>query len=286
MKVAALAERQHRLVRADQLAALGWDKHAVRRRVRAGSLHRVGRGVLSVGAPSLTREGRWLAAVWSCGPGAVLSHRDAAALWQIRHSARRLIDVTTPSRNGRTAPQGVDLHRTRRLEPHEVTEQDGIPLTTPARTLADLADVLGASQYLRAVHEAEYLRLHAPPARIPGRRNPPGNTSEPQLTRNALELSFLELIRQAGLPPPKVNFHVHTGTRLAERDFVWPDLRLIAEVDGYDAHTTHRAFEADRRTDAELVLEGWIVLRFTWRQVTDETTWVKESLARARKSRA
>ncbi len=108
--------------------ALGSSKDAVHRLCRSGFLHRVGRGIYAVGSPSLTQRGRWLAAVWSCGPHAVLSHRSAAALHEIRPDQRRRIDVTAP--RSRHAPPNVDLHRTRRLEPHEITTIDGIPVTT------------------------------------------------------------------------------------------------------------------------------------------------------------
>jgi very-short-patch-repair endonuclease len=281
--VAALAARRHNVLTTAELAALGWDRHAVARRVRSGVLHRQGRGVYSFGTPSLTRDGWWLAAVLSCAP-AVLSHRSAGALWGIWPNQRARVEVTTTARSGRRARPGVDLHRTRRLEPSETTEVDGIPVTTPARTLVDLADVLTQTQLDRAIAEADYLRLHAPIAAIPGRRGS-GRLERRQAlgrTRSDLELAFLDLVRDAHLPRPEVNVHVEGK----ERDFVWRAERLIVEVDGAQAHTTRRAFEEDRRRDVVLTLSGWRVLRFTYHQVTTERRYVKESLTRARISRA
>jgi len=112
--------------------------------------------VYTFGHDRLRLEGRWTAAVTACGPGAVLSHRDAAQLWKLRHSNSAVIDVTVPSQNGRIRRRGIRVHRSGRLAPKEVTERSGIPVTTVARTLLDLADVLDRQALRRAVTEAEY----------------------------------------------------------------------------------------------------------------------------------
>jgi very-short-patch-repair endonuclease len=196
----------------------------------------------------------------------------------VRRDQRRRIDVTVPAK--RQGHDGIDVHRTRSLRPDEVTVIDGIPVTTVARTLVDLADVLSPAAFRRAVHEADYRRLHAPLVPIPGRKGAAlveavaAERADPQLTRTALEHAFLALIRSADLPEPKVNHHIHLDDRLVERDFVWPELKLIVEVDGRRAHTTRRAFEEDRRTDAELHRRGWHTARFSERQVTRDPAWV------------
>jgi predicted transcriptional regulator of viral defense system len=124
-----------------QLGVIGIRGSAITRRVAAGRLVRRYRGVYSVGHVQNTPEARWIAAVMACGPGAVLSHLDAAALWKIYKSNGTTIHVTTTSRSGRT-PRGIRVHRARRLDPADVTKKDGIPVTTVARTLVDLTDLL------------------------------------------------------------------------------------------------------------------------------------------------
>ena len=187
-----------------QLVALGVGRRALGHAVETGRLHVWYRGVYAVGHRSLKREGRWMAAVLAVGPGAVLSHRSAAALWGIRPSARTAIDVNV----GRKVPsrQGIDVHQAR-LAPDEVTALDGIPVTTAARTLVDVAAVLPADQLRRAVRQAELLRLPFPdPARYRGRR---GITrlprEEPQPTRSELEDRFIAFLDANGLPPALVN---------------------------------------------------------------------------------
>ena len=156
--VGARAKRQRGLVSIEQLAACGLDKDAVRRAVLAGRLHRLHPGVYAVGHTALSRDARWLAAVLACGPGAVLSHRNAAALHGLRPCSRPRIDVTTPRRS-REGPGGpVDLHRTRRLEPHEVTRREAIAVTNVDRTIVDLADLLNTDALERVLHRAEISR--------------------------------------------------------------------------------------------------------------------------------
>jgi Transcriptional regulator, AbiEi antitoxin/Protein of unknown function (DUF559) len=286
--IARIAARQHGVISLLQLKALGLTSSGVRRRVAAGRLHRMHRGVYAVGHPRLTVKGRWMAAVLAGGPGAVLSHRDAAALWRIRKSARAAIDVTTPRRGGRSL-SGIEVHRTRYLPPEDVTEIDGIPCTTLARTLLDLAEVVDRRQVERACDEAEVLRLldasalDAVLSRARGRRGVPvlraildehaiGET----VTRSEMEERFLALCDRAGLPRPEVNAWIALGGAHAQADFLWREQRLIVETDGRAAHGTRRAFERDRRRDQRLMLAGWRVIRVTWRQLTREP----EELAR------
>lgn len=139
--LAEITHRQWGVVTRAQLTALGIRDRGVRDWVQNGRLPRLYRGVYAVGHDRLRLEGRWLAAVMACGPGAVLSYRDAAQLWGLRQSGSGFIDVTVPSRNGRRAQSGIRLHRATRLAPGDVTARHGIPVTTVARTLLDLADV-------------------------------------------------------------------------------------------------------------------------------------------------
>jgi predicted transcriptional regulator of viral defense system len=142
VRLAALAKRQHGVVSLGQLLDLGLSLKGIAERVRTGRLHRIHRGVYAVSPARLRTEGYWLAAVLACGPGAVLSHRSAASLWELRAAAAPAIDVTVPSRSGRKRRRGIRVHRSSRLTAEEVMTREGIPVTTVARTLLDLADVL------------------------------------------------------------------------------------------------------------------------------------------------
>jgi Transcriptional regulator, AbiEi antitoxin len=152
-----LARRQWGVVTRAQLTELGVRDRGIADWVRRGRLQRLYRGVYAVGHDRLMREGRWLAAVLACGPGSVLSHRDAAVLWDLRQSNSAYIDVTVPSRNGRRRQAGIRVHRSGRLRRDEATVRNGIPVTTVARTLLDLADVLDRQALKRVITEAEYL---------------------------------------------------------------------------------------------------------------------------------
>lgn len=264
-----------------QLAAVGIRGASVTRRVAAGRLVRVYRGVYAVGHIQRTPEARWIAAVMACSPGAFLSHLDAAALWQIYDSRSNAIHVTTTSRAARRLP-GIQVHRARKLDPEDVTTKDGIPVTTVARTLVDLSDVLPRDRLLRAIREAEYLQLldHdtliAAVQRANGRkrltelkkaieRHTPG-----QIVREELEHRFRELVHAAGLPDSETNVKVKTRRRTYTIDCFWRDEGVAVELDGRAAHARAAAFEEDRARDAALTAIGLRPLRFTWRRVTEE----------------
>ncbi|HEV2999978.1 MAG TPA: DUF559 domain-containing protein, partial [Solirubrobacteraceae bacterium] len=269
--VAALAARQHGVVARRQLRELRYSDGAVARWLRTGRLHRQYHGVYAVGHAALTPEGRWLAAVLACGPGAVLSHRAAAALWRLGVSAGARVDVTAP--RTRKGPAGIALHRARRVADDETTTLRGIPVTALPRTVADLADVLPQPQLAKAIHEAQVVHALAPRAldeaarRAHGRRgsaNLARAIGDPDRTRSELERRFRRLCRDHGLPKPAVNATVGRF----EVDFLWPERRVVAETDGWAFHRTRTAFETDRERDQALTRAGYRVLRFTHRQVT------------------
>lgn len=280
--IVALAERQHGVVTRAQLAELGLTDPSIGRRVEDGSLWRVHKGVYAVGRPSLTREGRFMAAVLSCGPAAALSHFAAGVLWRLLTERGPRIDVTVPRGGQRRRRGAVIIHRSA-LPAADITHRDGIRVTTPARTLIDLADVLPRRQLERALDEAAYLRLDlAPVSPLPGRRgagvlaqviarHAPGSTR----TRSELEERMLSLCKRCRLPTPEVN----TTVQGHEVDFLWRDSRLVVEVDGWAAHGTRSAFERDRRRDADLLAAGWRVLRISWERLRSEPLWVAERLA-------
>jgi hypothetical protein len=156
-----IAREQHGVVARRQLLELGYSSKAIAHRVAKGRLHVVWRGVYAIGRPTINLRGRWMAAVLSCGPEAFLSHEAAAALWMIRPSNRRRIDVSVFSCVKRPRPDVV-VHRRYSLVKGDVTRHEAIPVTTPICTLIDLATVIGRRQLVAAVNEADRLRLTDP----------------------------------------------------------------------------------------------------------------------------
>jgi hypothetical protein len=222
-----------------------------------------------------------MAAVLACGPGAVLSHRNAAALHGIRDTQRPRIDVTIPGRSRRQRP-GIEIHTTKNLEPQDTTLVDNIPCTSVARTLLDLAEVLRRRPLERAFDESEVRELfdlHAIEdqlARNPTRPGTPaikclleehyiGST----LTQSELEEGFYALCGRYHLPMPEVNawIDLHDGEPMIRGDFVWRPERVIVETDGHTYHGTAQARERDPRRDQRAILAGWRPIRTTWRQV-------------------
>jgi hypothetical protein len=266
--VAALAAGQHGLVHVDQLQAAGLGKDAVRRRMAAHWLHPLYPGVYAVGHLALTPRSRELAAVFACWPGALLSHRPAAVRWGLLRSAPRL-EVTVP--RGRRSREGFVVHRSRLIHEEDRALVDGIPLTSVARTLVDLAD--GPERPLAAaVHESEVRGLFDLGAvervldRLPGRRGRhrllrvlAAYRPETAFTRSGGERRFLRICAEHGLPVPAANLWIED----AEVDFYWPDARLAVEVDGGTTHMTTRAFHEDRRRDRRLAGHGIQVVRVT-----------------------
>jgi predicted transcriptional regulator of viral defense system len=289
--LAALALRQHGVVSLSQLVALGMSRSGVQSRVDRGRLHRVHQGVYSVGHSLLSIEGRYMAAVLACGPGAALSHRAAADHLGIRNTSRARIDVTAPGARGRSR-RGIDAHESASLAPDDVAVTRDIPCTTVARTLLDLAEVVDRRAVERAIERAEQLRLFDLRAveRALDRANGRTGASvvrrllaradwRPTLTREELEERFVALCRGAGVPQPEVNAWLPLGSGEGmEVDFLWRAERLIAETDGWETHGTRRAFERDRLRDQELALAGFRVVRFTWRQVEDDPDRVATTL--------
>jgi very-short-patch-repair endonuclease len=286
--LAELAARQHGVVTAGQLRALGLGARGVSHRVARGRLHRVHRGVYAVGHPLLTPDGRRMAAVLACGEGAVLSHRSAAAAWGVRPTDRADHEVSTMRRGPGSRP-GIDVHRVRVLAPADTAVVRGVPITSVARTLVDLAGVLAPHALDRAVHQAEVLRLldaravHDAMDRVPKRRGIAtlrAALARPSagVTRSRLEERFLALRDRAGLPRPRLNAHLPLGDRLVEVDALWRRERVVVELDGAAVHRTARAFEEDRRRDAALAALDHLVVRLTWRRLGAEPNAVLREL--------
>ncbi len=214
-----------------------------------------------------------MAAVLACGPGAVLSHRTAASVLDLRSTTSGRIEVTAPRTRHRIP--GVTLHRSRNLTPAEITTHDGFPVTTVERTLVDLAAVLSERELERAFEQALRLRvLDMSRLRlIPGRKGTgrlrgliAAHDPEVLHTRAELERRFHTFIRAHRLPQPAVNASI-AGY---EVDALWPDQDLIVELDGYEFHGGLSAFEDDHRKTAALQLAGYTVVRITWRMLHDD----------------
>jgi very-short-patch-repair endonuclease len=238
------------------------------------------RGVYAVGHLVISREARWMAAVLSSGPGAVLSHHSAAALWGMRAPSSRAIEVTTAKKS---RSRGSVHRHFGALPPDEVTEHRGIPVTTVPRTLFDLAAVSSADTVEHALRESEYLRLHdrlsLPDllARYPGRR---GSVTVRECLRRRrdlpagrarswLELEFLPFLRRHGLPRPRLNVWMEVGGKSIQVDCLWPG-GVIIELDGFAGHGTRTAFREDRARDRRLRVAGYGVIRIAPEQLEDE----------------
>jgi hypothetical protein len=240
----------------------------------------------------LTYKGLYMAAVLACGPGAALSHRSAARLHALRNTGYSRIEVTVPGRSHRAHP-GVAVHRSTTLTQQDITTVENIPVTTIARTLLDLGEVITTRQLERAFDQADSLQaldgraLNDQLARNPTR---PGakavrhvlNThyigSTP--TENEFEEALLALTRSLNLPDPIAQYYIDPGDGdpPIKADFAWPDQRIVVETDGRKTHGTRQAFESDRRRDQRLTAAGWRVIRTTWRQLTERPHELKPVL--------
>jgi predicted transcriptional regulator of viral defense system len=274
-RVAELAAGQWGVVSRAQLRAQGLSDDAVRRRVRAGRLHRLHHGVYAVGHTALGIEARRLAAVLACGEGAVLSHRSAAAHWGLLATSAARTDVTIP-RTARAGGAKIRLHHSRSLIARDTATYQSIPITSVARTLLDLAATVKPHELERALAQAEHLQLYDHRAitdvlaRANGHRGKQAlaeaTALDPKLTKSEWEVRMLRLVRAAAMPEPLVNLPFDAPDYgECKPDFHWPSHRLIVETDGWRTHRTRAAFESDRAKDAALTAAGYRVVRFTWR---------------------
>lgn len=286
--VARFAGPQHGVVTRGQLTDAGLSDDGIRHRAKVGHLHRLHRGVYAVGHVPPSPLAPAIAAVFACGPGGVLSHSSAATLWGISPRWRSPIEVIAPTVR---RPQGVWVHRSCQLLPvYDTTVHFGIPVTTPARTLLDLASRLDDDALARAINDARlsgHLRLPQLAdmlARFPRR---PGTPRLRSLlddgrgpTRSAFEDAFIAFAQRHGLPRPEVNCVVAGH----EVDALFRDHDLAVELDGYRYHDGRRAFERDRDRDADLLAAGIATVRVTWRRLAStperEATRLRAILAR------
>ena len=264
-----------------QLVELGFDRNAIMYRLRVGRLHLLHRGVYAVGHRPPSPLATAMAAALACGPNAALSHESAAALWRI---VARWPSLTHVTASGERRHSGIHVHRSRHAD---ATTHYGIRVTTPARTLIDLADVLNSRQLTRAVNEAQVLRLITANelttlfTRYPGRRTSP-LTPERGATRSHLEDRFVRFLKRHRLPLPVFNQQIAGH----EVDAVYRQSNLIIELDSRQFHTTLNAFEHDRDRDADLLNAGFSTLRITDHRLKHHATKEADRLNTILRSRS
>ena len=265
----ALAGKQHGIVRGEQMREAGLTKDGVRRRTEAGWLVRLYDGVYAVGHTALTDKSHLIAAVYACGPEALAGYRSAGAMWGVLRGPQT-IEVTAP--RGRKPKRGMTVHRSRLIHEEDRALVDNIPVTSLARTLVDLADILPEKQLASAVHEAEVQRLfdltqvRRVLERLPGRKGRhrlarvlSAYKDVQPFTRSRAERLVLEMCQDRGLPQPRTN----TWIESQEVDFYWPEAQLALEFDGRAVHRTTKAFHEDRKRDRTLAARGIHVVRAT-----------------------
>ena len=275
MVIAARSAELDGVMTTDDLVDAGLTREAIRKRVARGSLHRLYPGVYAVGNPLLSLRGKWRAAVRACGPSAVLSHRDAAMLLGLLRTSRRPIDVTVASQRGRRL-DGIDHHRSVLLS-RDKMEHEGLPCTSPSRTLLDLAAILSPRPLEKAYEQGWILGL----LDIRALENVLGRASGHRgaralralvatshggrtVTRSTLEELFLSLVDRAGIPRPEFNVDIPVPGEEINVDCLWPAERLVVELDSRRYHRDNPgAFTGDRRRDRLLRLAGYDSVRFT-----------------------
>jgi very-short-patch-repair endonuclease len=289
--IAGLASKQRGVVSRAQLIAAGIHTDAIKLRARSGRLHPVHRGVYLVGHSKPMHGAREMAAVLACGPGAVASHVSAAHLLKLLPypANPRPVDVTVPGGRDPAKRAGIRIHCVELLDRRDTRRVHSIPITTPARTLLDLATVLPPYLLERTIAEAQVRRLATRRDLLDQLRRNRGRRGTrvlrhvldleggPAFTRSRAERRLLKLVRAADLPTPETNARLHGY----EVDFLWRDQRLVVEFDSFRFHSPRARFERDRARDAALAAAGYTVIRVTWRQLVDTPELVVARIAGA-----
>ncbi len=283
-RVWKLAGRQHGMVSRQQLLALGFRSDAIRHRVANGRLHPKFRGVYAVGSPHITKRGWWMGAILRGGDGAFLSHFTAAELWEVIDHQRSRIHVSVP-RGACPRCSSLRIHRRCGLSSTEIIAVDGIPVTAPARTLLDLATMVGPAELEACINQADkrglidpvelrfYVATKGGEAGVRALRKILDQRTF-RLTDSELERRFLRLVRHAGMDTPETGVHLNGF----KTDFYWPDLGLVVETDGLRYHRTAAQQARDRSRDQAHSAAGLTPLRFTHAQVRFESASVIATL--------
>jgi hypothetical protein len=266
--LAEAAARQHGVVSARQLAEFGFPRETIARWVKEGRLHRLQRGVYAVGHTALTWEGHCMAAVLANAP-AVASHKTAAWIWGLLRWRPEKMHLTAPTRRHRRGPAAVHFAR---LEAEDTAVVEGIPVTSVARTILDLAPDEPTERLHQMMERAEdrktfdrrrFDRLLGRAGGHPGRAKLRRalHTFKPEVAvlRSELERRFRRLVIAAGLPTPQSNVVVEGY----ELDCYWEAAGFAVELDVYATHGSPRSFEADRKREDDLLLAGIESIRIT-----------------------
>ena len=290
MRVALKAADEWGILAVAELRACGLSLREIDRRAAAGRLHRKHQGVYAVGHSSLALEGEFLAAVKACGPEALLSHYAAAAHWRMVEWDGRYPEVTVVGR-GTRIHAGIRAHRTQLIHARDRRHHRGVPVTSPARTLVDLASLLDYRGLRRAGRQAQSLQLVSlgqiteTMKRLGPRRGVRNLrrvlATGPAPTRSELEDAVLDLILSGDLKPPDINVPLEIEGRRVIPDFRWPDERLVVEADGAKWHDGELAKGDDGERQAFLEACGERVLRVTWEQAIARPAQTLERLTAA-----
>lgn len=260
---------------------IGLSEETIDRWIRKGKLHRIHPGVYALGHPAITVRGRWMAAVLASGPDAVLSHRSAAALWGIWGSGNGQTHVTVARKT--RSRRSIRRHFGA-LPSDEVTVREEIPVTTAARAVLDLAADKGEAAAESALREMEYLRIYGPVSLPSMLARHPKHRGTPILARclerldddpggrirSSLEESFLPFLDAHHIPRPHLNAWLSVDDHRYQVDCLWPEARLVGELDDFRSHGTRRGFRKDRERDRRLLASSYRVVRVTQDQLTPE----------------
>lgn len=279
-KAWSLTERQHGIIARRQLLGIGFSSAAIEHRLRRGRLHPVHRGVYAVGRKAISDRSRWMAAVLACGKGAALSHGSAAALWRLGYEPAGTIEVSIPTVAHRKRRM-LTVHRRPTLNEGDVISEYGIAVTSPVKTLIDVACRLDLEALEQAINEADKHDLVNPVAlhkALDGHPGDPGvgrlrTLLDPQTfrpTRSYLERRFLPVAAKAGLPLPQTKAWVNGF----EVDFYWPDLGLVIESDGLRYHRTPTDQGRALLRDQAHLMAGMTPLRFSYEQIRYQPAYV------------
>jgi very-short-patch-repair endonuclease len=279
--LADIAGRQHGIVSRKQSEGAGVSSETINRWIRKDRLHRIHRGVYALGHDAITIRGRWMAAVLASGPGAVLSHRSATALWGIWGSGTGETYVIVPRHTG--SHRSIKRHFGA-LPDDEITTLDGIPVTSAARAVLDLAVDKGGAAAESALREMEYLGIYGPvslPTLLARHPKHQGATIVKRCLerleddpggrlRSPLEELFLPFLDAHQIRRPRLNHWITLGDDRFQVDCYWPEARLIGELDDFQSHGTRRAMSKDRRRDRRLLTATFRVVRITEAQLRSE----------------
>jgi very-short-patch-repair endonuclease len=291
-RVAQIAAAQRGLATRAQLRLAGLTDSQIDGRLRRGQLRRIHQGVLTVSSGATPDWFAETAALLACGPLAVLSHLTALRAWALpaadRGGGHEQIAITVQRGDRRRSHTGITVHRTTNLPDRQVRRIQGLRVTDPARTLADVAPRLTPRQLERVLDEAlarrltSFARLQeaivarratANLARLVAARD---GTGARTVTESEAEERFLQLIREAGLPEPLWQVELH-GYRV---DAYWPEARFAVEIDGFQWHSGRRHFERDRLKDRTLADHGIQTTRITWDQIAHQALQLAAHISR------